>query len=291
MHRIYFPNIRYFAVANIRKNVKNIFKRRYSETVKNKTIFSVYIDGKYISKLPANSETSLSEIQNRTDQLLKEDKKIPGKYSTEIHHNPYNPRIVRDEYNFNHLSTEEVFKVALNMDSHTLRHVYYSNPIFNRCISDSEVFWTVKIVKDFKINTYEDIGRLGKMEYYFGLSNLKEEGLSMMALTGDTDSVKLLLNAGADIHENNDQALRYAIIRGSESIVKLLLEKGANPRVACYENETLINAVKLNHVNVVKLLLEKTMNILMNKHQYEEVLYEAKKHRDGKMAEMFKETT
>ena len=48
------------------------------------------------------------------------------------------------------------------------------------------------------------------------------------SLAGDAEEVKLLLDAGADVHALDDYALRRASYRGHTEVVKLLLEAGAN---------------------------------------------------------------
>lgn len=51
------------------------------------------------------------------------------------------------------------------------------------------------------------------------------------AEAGDVNRVRLLLDDGADIHYNNDRALRVAVSRKKLDVVKLLLERGANVTV------------------------------------------------------------
>jgi ankyrin repeat protein len=47
---------------------------------------------------------------------------------------------------------------------------------------------------------------------------------------GHTETVKLLLDAGADVHVAKDQALRWASGNGHTEVVKALLDAGANVR-------------------------------------------------------------
>ena len=51
------------------------------------------------------------------------------------------------------------------------------------------------------------------------------------ARKGHKDVVELLLKNGADIHAENDYALRMAAWNGHKDIVELLLENGADPAV------------------------------------------------------------
>ena len=50
----------------------------------------------------------------------------------------------------------------------------------------------------------------------------------MAAKNGHTETVKLLLDRGADIHAWNDYALRLAAENGHTETVKLLLDRGAD---------------------------------------------------------------
>ena len=47
----------------------------------------------------------------------------------------------------------------------------------------------------------------------------------------DINVIKMLVENGADIHANNDAALRHAAYRGHLEVVKYLVEKGADIRV------------------------------------------------------------
>jgi len=56
--------------------------------------------------------------------------------------------------------------------------------------------------------------------------------LMLAAQAGDLESVKLLLNAGADVNESTHEygsALVLAVVNGREEVALYLLEKGANP--------------------------------------------------------------
>ena len=66
--------------------------------------------------------------------------------------------------------------------------------------------------------------------------------------------VKLLLKNGADIHFNNDLALRLACKKGLLDIVKFLVVSGANIDAA--NNDAIINAIDNGHDDVVKYLVE-----------------------------------
>ena len=57
------------------------------------------------------------------------------------------------------------------------------------------------------------------------------------------DVTELLLVNGANIHAENDEALRYAASQGHVEAVELLLENGAN--IHTYNNYALRRAVEL----------------------------------------------
>ena len=69
---------------------------------------------------------------------------------------------------------------------------------------------------------------------------------------GHTEVVKLLLNAGANVHAWNDEALRYSSGNGHIEVVKLLLNADANVH-AC-DDEASYWAFFNGHTEVVKLL-------------------------------------
>lgn len=90
-----------------------------------------------------------------------------------------------------------------------------------------------------------------------GLVNIHENNdyaLRRAAASGYTNTVKFLLDNGADIHANNDDALRLAARAGFHPTVKLLVEKGAN--VAAVNDFELADACERNDLETVKSLLQ-----------------------------------
>ena len=71
---------------------------------------------------------------------------------------------------------------------------------------------------------------------------------------GYTEQVLSLLQAGADVHANNDSALRISSEDGNTEIVQLLLQAGAN--VNANNDSALISASANGHTEVVRLLLQ-----------------------------------
>ena len=76
---------------------------------------------------------------------------------------------------------------------------------------------------------------------------------------GDTELVRGLLEAGDDVHEYDDYALRWASLHGHLEVVQLLLEAGAN--VHAWDDAALLWAVENGHAEVVKLLLKSGANV------------------------------
>ena len=59
------------------------------------------------------------------------------------------------------------------------------------------------------------------------LHALNDEAIINAAENGHTETVKLLLQHHADVHAGNGYPLYWAAIKGNPEMVKLLLEKGA----------------------------------------------------------------
>ena len=86
-----------------------------------------------------------------------------------------------------------------------------------------------------------------------------EQDLFDAAKSGDTNTVKLLLDRGADIHAVDDYALRCAAYGGHENVVKLLLDRGAD--IHAIDDLALQLAADGGHEGVVKLLLDRGADI------------------------------
>ena len=74
--------------------------------------------------------------------------------------------------------------------------------------------------------------------------------------------VKYLIEQGADIHTRNDSSLRFASEYGRLETVKYLVEQGAN--IHANDDEALINAALSRNLDVVKYLVEQGANIHVN---------------------------
>ena len=82
----------------------------------------------------------------------------------------------------------------------------------------------------------------------------KEKAFIRAAKYGHTKVVKLLLSAGADVHAENDYALRLAAVYGHTEILKLLLSAGAD--IHANNNAALRLAAANGHTDIAKLLTE-----------------------------------
>ena len=76
---------------------------------------------------------------------------------------------------------------------------------------------------------------------------------------GHLEVVKYLVEQGADIHAFNDYALRDASLNGHLEVVKYLVEQGAN--INAREDYALCYASANGHLEVVKYLVERGANI------------------------------
>jgi hypothetical protein len=83
--------------------------------------------------------------------------------------------------------------------------------------------------------------------------------LQLASQCGYLEIVKYLIEKGVDIHADNDFALRWASTNGQFETVKYLVEKGAN--VHADDNSALESAVEKGYIEIVKYLVENEANI------------------------------
>ena len=82
-----------------------------------------------------------------------------------------------------------------------------------------------------------------------------DRALRMAASDGDTESVRALLNAGADVHAGTDAPLWFAAGGRHTDTMRALLDAGANQDIA------LLEAAANGLVELVKELLAKGANV------------------------------
>ena len=83
--------------------------------------------------------------------------------------------------------------------------------------------------------------------------------LKWSAYNGYLEVVKYLIGAGADVHAENDLALRWSAEKGHLEVVKYLIEKGAD--LHARDDYALKWSACYDRLKVVKYLIEKGANI------------------------------
>ena len=76
---------------------------------------------------------------------------------------------------------------------------------------------------------------------------------------GHLSVVKLLIKLGANIHAQDNEAIVSASYQGNFSVAKLLIELGADIRAQ--DNDSISSASSYGHLSIVKLLIESGANV------------------------------
>ena len=111
-----------------------------------------------------------------------------------------------------------------------------------------------KIQKDFEEGNFTEIDFFLK---YSGKEALNY-ALEWTAFHGQIELVKQTINAGANIHADNDVALQMACENGHLNIVIYLISIGA--RINAANSSPLLRAIDGKHADIVKYLLEYKIN-------------------------------
>ena len=86
-----------------------------------------------------------------------------------------------------------------------------------------------------------------------------DQALRWASRYGHLSVVKVLVKAGADVHADNDRALRYASFHGHLSIVKVLVKAGADVHA---DNDYALRWASFHgHLSVVKVLVKAGANV------------------------------
>jgi ankyrin repeat protein len=133
----------------------------------------------------------------------------------------------------------------------------------------------IKISKDIKKyvkyskNIYDDFIKSVKIGNIKNINTLIKNGadihvdddyaLRWSSKNGHIEVVKFLIEKGANIHAKNDYALRCSSGNGHIEIVKFLIEKGAN--IHAKDDYAIRYSSENGHIEVVKLLVQNGANI------------------------------
>ena len=119
------------------------------------------------------------------------------------------------------------------------------------------------------INLYEDVAWVSyasipnEAEKYVFATKVKASSIVLHGpLISVEDFIPLAVIASANVHANNDEALRKASSRGHAAVVECLLKAGAY--VHANDDEALRDASSRGHVAVVALLLKAGANVHAN---------------------------
>ena len=123
---------------------------------------------------------------------------------------------------------------------------------YNNFVFSNSKYGCVRVVR-YILNNGFDVNK--KINFNYSSYVL----LTYCSQYGYIEVVKLLLEKGANIHADDDYALRWSARNEHIEVVKLLLEKGAN--IHADNDYALRWSAKNGHIEVVKLLLEKGANI------------------------------
>ena len=82
--------------------------------------------------------------------------------------------------------------------------------------------------------------------------------LKYIGETNDVETIKTLVDDGADIHADYDYALRWSAVNGHLDVVKYLVENGAN--IHANDDFALSWSAESGHLQVVKYLVEHGAN-------------------------------
>ena len=132
--------------------------------------------------------------------------------------------------------------------------------VYYRSLYKDDHLWKLRFLKKYELTKFKQIPNLTFEKLYKILKNIKKnKELIWAASHGHIEVVELLLDRGANIHVNNDDALIWAARNGHIEVVKLLLDSGAD--IQAKYDKALIYASNNDNIEVVKLLLDRGVGI------------------------------
>ena len=164
---------------------------------------------------------------------------------------------------------KDVDRMILNkLDDKDLVNVCQTNTKANEICND-QTFWMKRILMKFPMVSQEVLrkykGNRSWSDYYtYDLRkinyNSAQEYLKKGAEEGRLDHVIIAIGMGADIHAQDDHALRWASANGRLEVVKYLVENKADIHVG--DDWALRLASEFGHLEVVKYLVKEGADIV-----------------------------
>ena len=177
------------------------------------------------------------------------------------------------------LPKDILIKIALYFDLSDIINLCLTSKIINERVGLNQMFWMKKLSNDYNIFN-KDIpkiyilnnGRYDYKKYYLYIDYIDymlkkypkcNDLLYFASKKGNLDLLKMSLEKGANIHSNDDRALRIASSNGHLKVVIILVNEGAN--IHADDDEALIWASRYGYLEVVKFLIESGANIHADK--------------------------
>ena len=138
----------------------------------------------------------------------------------------------------------KVCQVNKNANSICNDQVFWMNRVFNRFgYVGGDMLRQYKKDRSWSEYYIQDLRKINK--------NTADKYLIETSQKGRLDQVMISLEKGADVHADDDEALRWASGNGHLEVVRLLLEKGADVHARALQW-----ASQRGHLEVVRLLKE-----------------------------------
>jgi hypothetical protein len=167
----------------------------------------------------------------------------------------------------------DLFQVCLNDDLSTLQDSLGKN------------IWTAEEINNgfiiFVMNKPE-ITRI-LIDHGADVHTNDDDALKWAACCGQIETVRLLIARGANIHADNNKSLRFAAVNGYTEVARLLLTHGAD--IHAEEDDALFSAAQKRHPETVALLIEygAPLEKLIPDQQYTHTVYLTERERLKKL--------